>query len=171
LNGGGDIPVPTPIVGHGLVFITNAHGPGAPVYAIRESASGDISLTPGETTNAHIAWSVPRDGAYLISPVLYDGLLYVCKNNGVINTFDARTGERVYQQRLGTGTTPFTASIVAADGKLYFTSEDGDAFVVKAGRSFELLATNALGGIAMATPAVSEGVLYYRLSSRLVAVR
>jgi outer membrane protein assembly factor BamB len=171
LNGGGDIPVPVPVVGDGLVFITSAHGPGAPVFAIKATATGDISLPPGQTTNAHIAWSVPRDGAYMVSPVLYDGLLYVCKNNGVLNVFEADTGERVYRQRLGTGTTPFTAAIVAADDKLYFSSEEGDAYVVKAGRTFELLATNPLGGIAMATPAISEGILYFRLSSRLVAVK
>lgn len=170
LTGGGDIPVPTPIVGRGLVFITNAHGPGAPVFAIRETATGDISLPAGQTTNAHVAWSVPRDGAYMISPVLYRDLLYVCKNNGTFNVFNATTGERVHQARLGTGTTPFTASIVAADGKLYFTSEEGDVFVMKAG-TFEILATNPLGAIAMATPAVSEGVLYFRTSTGLIAIK
>ena len=170
LDGGGDIPVPTPVVGHGLVFITNAHGPGAPVYAIRETARGDISLPAGETTSAHVAWSVPRDGAYMISPVLYQDLLYVSKNNGVFNVFDAKTGERVYQQRLGTGTTGFTASLVAADGKIYFTSEEGDVFVVRAGRTFELIATNPLGEIAMATPAISEGVLFFRTDKSLMAI-
>jgi outer membrane protein assembly factor BamB len=171
LAGGGDIPVPTPIAGHGLIFITNAHGrQGAPVYAIRETASGDISLPAGETTNAHVAWSAPRDGAYMISPVLYDGLLYVSKNNGVFNVFDAKTGERVYQQRLGSGTTGFTASIVAADGKIYFTSEDGDVYVVRAGRTFELLATNPIGEIGMATPAISEGMLFFRTDKSLLAI-
>lgn len=170
LNGGGDIPVPTPVVGHGLVYITNAHGRGAPIYAIRETATGDISLPPGQTTNAHIAWSVPRDGAYMISPVLYQDLLYVSKNNGVFNVFDARTGERVYQQRLGTGTTGFTASLVAADGKVYFSSEDGDVYVVKAGRTFELLATNPIGEIGMATPAISEGVLFFRTDKSVLAI-
>ena len=170
LDGGGDIPVPTPIVGNGLVYITNAHGPKSPVYAIRETAAGDISLKDDQTSTAHIAWSVPRDGAYLITPVLYRGLLYVCKSNGVFNVFDARTGERAYQQRLGAGTTAFTASLVAADGKVYFTSEDGDVFVVKEGRTFELLATNSLGEIAMATPAISEGVMYFRTGRSLVAI-
>lgn len=171
LKGTGDIPVPVPVVGHGLVFLTSAHGPGAPVYAVRESATGDISLAPGETSNAHVAWSAPRDGAYMISPVLYQGLLYVCKNNGVFVVFDAATGERVYQQRLGTGTTGFTASLIAADGKIYFTSEEGDVFVVKAGRTFELLATNPLGEIGMATPAVSEGTLYFRTGKSLIAIK
>ena len=64
-----------------------------PIYAIRETATGDISLAAGATTNEHIAWSVPRDGAYLISPVLYRDLLYVTKSNGVFNAFDAKTGE------------------------------------------------------------------------------
>jgi len=162
--------VPTPIVGNGLVYITNAHGPKSPVYAIRETATGDISLKDDQTSTAHIAWSVPRDGAYLITPVLYRGLLYVCKSNGVFNVFDARTGERAYQQRLGAGTTAFTASLVAADGKVYFTSEDGDVFVVKEGRTFELLATNSLGEIGMATPAISEGVMYFRTGRSLVAI-
>jgi outer membrane protein assembly factor BamB len=171
LSGGGDIPVPVPIVGRGLVYITNAHGPGAPVYAIRDTATGDISLAPNTSSNDHIAWSVRQDGAYLISPVLYRDLLYVCKNNGSLNVFDAKTGEKVYQQRLGTGTTAFTASIVAADGKLYFTNEEGDVFVIRAGRTFELLSENPLGGITMATPAISEGTIYFRTADKIIAVR
>jgi len=171
LNGGGDIPVPVPIVGQGLVFITNAHGPaGAPVFAVRETATGDISLPAGQTTNAHVAWSVPRDGAYMVSPVLYQDLLYVCRNNGTFSVFNPKTGERVHQARLGTGTSAFTASIIAADGKLYFTTEEGDVHVLKAG-TFEVLATNPIGGIGMATPAVSEGVLYFRTSKELIAIK
>jgi outer membrane protein assembly factor BamB len=169
---GGDIPVPVPVVGGGMVYLTSAHGAGgAPVYAIKETATGDISLAAEETTNAHIAWSYPRDGAYMMSPVLYQGLLYVSRNNGVFNVFDATTGERIYQQRLGDGTTGFTASLVAADGKIYFSSEDGDVFVVKAGRTFELLAKNPLGDYAMATPAISEGRLYFRTGKSIVAIK
>jgi outer membrane protein assembly factor BamB len=172
LNGGGDIPVPVPIIGDGLVYITNAHGPGSPIYAIKSTATGDVSLAAGTTTNDHIAWSLPRDGAYLISPVLYDGLLYVTKSNGAFSAFDGKTGERVYgPQRLGSGTTAFTSSTIAADGKVYFTSEEGDVYVVKAGRTFELLATNPLDGIAMATPAISEGVIYFRTAGNLIAVK
>lgn len=168
---GGDIPVPTPVTGHGMVYLTSAHGPGAPVFAIKETARGDVTLAADTTSNAHIAWSYPRDGAYMISPVLYRGLLYVSKNNGVFAVFDAITGEKVYQQRLGDGTTGFTASLVAADGKVYFTSEDGDVFVVKAGREFELLAKNPLGDYAMATPAISDGTLYFRTGSAVIAVK
>lgn len=166
----GDIPVPVPVVGQGHVFITNAHGPGAPVVAIKETATGDFTLADGETANANVAWSVARDGAYLISPVLYRDLLYVCKNNGVFAVFDAKTGEKIYQQRLGSGTTAFTSSIIAADGKVYFTNEEGDVYVVKAGRTFELLSQNPIGGIMMSTPAVSEGTLYFRTSDKIVAI-
>jgi outer membrane protein assembly factor BamB len=157
-------------VGLGLVFITNAHGPGAPVLAIKETAQGDISLAAGQTTNDHIAWSLPRDGAYLVSPVLYRDQLYVTKSNGAFNVFNAKTGERVHQGRFGAGTTAFTASTIAADGKLYFTGEDGDVHVLKAG-TFELLATNPLGATTLATPAASEGVLYFRTQTGLVAIK
>jgi outer membrane protein assembly factor BamB len=170
LKGGGDIPVPTPVIGHGMIFLTSAHGPAAPVFAIKETATGNISLETGQTTNAHVAWSAARDGGYMITPVLYQDLLYVTKNNGVINTFDAKTGEKVYQERLGTGTTGFTASPVAADGKIYFTSEDGDVFVVKAGRTFELLSKSPLGDTGMATPAISEGVLFFRTGKHIMAI-
>jgi outer membrane protein assembly factor BamB len=170
LNGGGDIPVPTPVVGHGLIFLTNAHGPKAPVYAVRETATGDISLPAGQSASPHVAWSTERDGGYMITPVLYGGLLYVAKNNGVFMAFDAATGEKVYQNRLGTGTTGFTASLVAADGKIYAASEDGDVYVVKAGKTFELVGTNPLGDFAMATPAISEGVLYFRTGKSVMAI-
>ena len=170
INGGGDIPVPTPVTGLGFVYITSAHGPMAPVYAIREDATGDISLPANQTSNTHIAWSVPRGGAYMATPILYRDLLYVMGWNGVLLAFDARTGERLYQERVGAGTTAFTASPVAADDKIYITSEEGDVFVVRAGRVFQLLATNPLGEIGMASPAISEGVLYFRAGKSMMAI-
>jgi outer membrane protein assembly factor BamB len=170
LKGGGDIPVPTPVVAHGLVFITNAHGPMAPIYAIRLTATGDISLAASEASNQFVAWSYPRDGAYMITPLVYGDYLYNAKNNGVMSCYDAKTGDRIYQQRLGGGTSGFTASPVAGDGKLYFPSEDGDIYVVKAGPTFELVSRNAMGEICMASPAISGGVLYFRTQSHVVAV-
>ncbi len=170
LSGGGDIPVPTPVVAHDLVFITNAHGAASPIYAIRLDAKGDISLAEGESANAHIAWSIERGGAYMQTPLVYGDYLYSSRDNGVLSCFEARTGERLYQERLGRGGTGFTASPVAADGKLYFTSEEGDVYVVKAGPEFELLATNALDEVTMATPAISDGTLYFRTNAHLVAV-
>jgi outer membrane protein assembly factor BamB len=170
MTGGGDIPVPTPIVSDGLIFITNAHGKLSPIYAIRPSASGDITLKEGETSNAHVAWSYLRDGGYMQTPIAYQGVLYVCRDNGVLSAFDAKTGQRHYQARLGDGRTGFSASAVAAGGRLYYTSEDGDVYVVKAGPAFEILATNPLGEVAMATPAISDGTLFFRTRGHLVAV-
>lgn len=170
LTGGGDIPVPTPVVGHGLIFITNAHGRMAPIYAIRPGASGDISLAGDARSSAHIAWSQVRDGAYMQTPLVYGEYLYNCRDNGILSCYEAKTGKRIYQERLGTGRTGFTASSVAADSKLYFTSEEGDIFVVKAGPQFQVLSTNPMGEVCMATPAVSEGVLFFRTQGHLVAI-
>jgi outer membrane protein assembly factor BamB len=170
LRGGGDIPVPTPVVGHGLVFLTSAHGPLAPVYAIRLDAAGDISLKAGETSNASVAWSYPREGAYMSTPLVYGDYLYNVRWNGILICYNARTGERLYQTRLGGGTSGFSASPVAGDGKIYVASEDGDVFVVKAGPTFELLATNPMGEVCMASPALSKGVIYFRTKSNVLAV-
>jgi outer membrane protein assembly factor BamB len=170
MTGGGDIPVPTPVVSDDLIFITNAHGYMSPVYAIRASAAGDISLATGESSNPHIAWSQPREGAYLPTPVVYGDLLYLLRDNGVLAVYRRETGERLYRQRLGPGGSGFSASPVAADGKIYFTSEDGDVYVVRAGTEFELLSHNDMGEVCMATPAISEGVLFYRTRSHLIAI-
>jgi outer membrane protein assembly factor BamB len=169
MRGGGDIPVPTPVEAHGLFFITNAHGGSAPIFAVRTSASGDVSLAGEQASNAAIAWSQPRDGGYMQTPLVYRGLLYVCRDNGVLSVFDAVSGRRHYQQRLAAGG-GYTASAVAADGKVYYTGEDGDVHVLRAGETFELLATNPLGEVTLATPAISEGVLYFRTRGHLVAV-
>ena len=170
LQGGGDIPVPTPIVAHEMVFITNAHGRMAPIYAIRSDATGDISLDETATSNKYVAWSMRRDGAYMITPLVYGDYLYIGKDNGVLNCFEAKTGNRIYQERLGDGKTGFTASPVASDGKLYYSSEDGDIYVVKAGTKFEILAKNEMGEVCMATPAISEGTLFFRTQGHVVAI-
>jgi outer membrane protein assembly factor BamB len=164
----GDIPTPTPIAAHGLVYFTSAHGPGSPVYAIKETATGDISLAAGTTSNTHIAWSVPRSGAYMSTPIVYGDVLYVCRWNGILLAFDARSGEQLYEQRLGAGA--FTASIVGGDGKLYIANEDGEVFIVKPGRTYELAGKQTLGENVFATPAISEGVIYFRTAKNLIAI-
>jgi outer membrane protein assembly factor BamB len=170
LTGGGDIPVPTPVIGHGLVFITNAHGRMAPIYAIRLGATGDISLKESEQSNSHVTWSYARDGAYMQTPLVYGDHLYVCRDNGALSCYEAKTGKRLYQERLGTGRTGFTASAVAADGKLYYASEEGEIYVIQAGPEFKVLATNPMGEVCMATPAISEGTLFFRTQGHLIAV-
>jgi outer membrane protein assembly factor BamB len=170
MAGGGDIPVPTPIFRRDLVFITNAHGPASPIFAVRTNATGDISLAQNTTTNDHIVWSQPREGAYMQTPIIYGDQLYVCRDNGVLSVFEPETGKRLYQQRLADGRTGFSASAVAGDGKIYYTSEEGSVLVIKAGAVFEQLAENTLGETAMATPAISEGTMFFRTRTRLIAI-
>jgi outer membrane protein assembly factor BamB len=170
LTGGGDIPVPTPVVSDGLIYITNAHGAMSPVYAIRDTASGDISLSSDASSNAGVAWSYPRDGGYMCTPLVYRGLVYIVKFNGVINVYDARTGEKKFQERFAGGTSAFTASPVAGDGKVYFANEDGQVFVLKGSPTYELLSTNDMGSAVLATPAISEGRLLFRTEKELIAI-
>ena len=101
MRGGGDIPVPTPIFGDGLVFITNAHGSMSPVYAIRPEATGDVSLAEGESSNSGVAWSVRTGGGYMQTPIYYRGNLYVSRNNGVLTCFRAKDGEKTLSSALG----------------------------------------------------------------------
>ena len=76
-----------------------------------------------------------------------------------MSCYEARTGRRLYRERLGDGKVGFSASPVAADGRLYFTSEDGDTDVIRAGAAFELLASNPIAEVCLATPAISDGML------------
>jgi outer membrane protein assembly factor BamB len=95
--------------------------------------------------------------------------LYVVRPNGVLSAFEARSGARVYQQRLGSGTSAFTASPVANNGRIYFTSEEGDVYVVKAGRDFALVGTNRLDAVTLASPAISEGRMFFRTKDHVMA--
>ncbi|MBT3269706.1 PQQ-binding-like beta-propeller repeat protein [Candidatus Poribacteria bacterium] len=170
MSGGGDIPVPTPIIANDLIYITKAHGDGAPLYAVRPTAVGDITLPDGETASDAVAWGTPGNGAYMQTPIAYGAYLYSCRDSGVVKCYAAETGELIYEQRLGSGRTGFTASPIAADGKLYFTSELGTTYVVAPGPELEVLSVNELDDICMATPAASEGALYFRTRGAVIAV-
>jgi len=170
LRGGGDIPIPTPQVVGDLIYITNAHGGESPIYAVRRDATGDISAAGDGASRRHIAWSRERDGAYMPTPLVLDGGLYVLRDNGTLTAFDAATGEQRYKSRLGRGGSGFTASAVAAGGKLFFTSEMCETYVVDPGSEFKLIETNSLDAICMATPAIADGHLYFRTDGHLIAI-
>jgi len=169
MHGGGDVPVPTPIVAFDHIFITNAHGRMAPIYAIKTSAKGDISLEETSLANEHITWSIRRGGNYIPTPIIVGEHLYCCSDRGEVTCFNARGGEVVYRHRLG-GRPTFSGSPAAADGKIYCPSEKGKIFVLKAGPEFEVLAVNDMGEICMASPAVCDGILYIRTRKHLVAI-
>lgn len=169
MAGGGDIPVATPVVGRDLIYLTSAHGRPAPIYAVRFGAAGDITLADGQTASAHVAWSYPKGGNYMPTPIVYGEHLYLGGDRGVLSCLNAATGEYLYREKLGVGPS-FTASPVAGDGKVYLTAESGKVVVVKAGPQFEILSVNDLGDSCLATPAISEGVLFFRTQHHLVAV-
>jgi outer membrane protein assembly factor BamB len=164
-----EVTTPTPIVANDLIFVTSGYRPIQPIYAIKPGATGDISLKDGKTSNEFIAWSTTRGGPYMPTPVAYGEFLYTLSNNGVLAAYKISTGERIYQERLAGKGGAFTASPVASDGKIYLSSEDGDVFVVKAGPKYELLATNPVGEVMMATPAISDGLVIVRGINHLFA--
>lgn len=171
MNGLGDIPVPTPLAGYGLIYITNSHGPGSPLYAIDPlRARGDLSDVKNPARKEAIVWSHERGGAYIPTPVLVDDLLFVGKDNGVLVVYDARTGERRYRERLGKGRSGFSASSVTSGGNVYIAAEDGEVYVVRAAEEFELVAENDMGEVLMATPAIADGTLYVRGQEHLFAL-
>ena len=167
IPGGGDVPVPTPVVGNGLAYITNAHGRLAPIYAIRLGATGELST---EKSEEFLAWYHPRRGNYMQTPLLLEEWLYCCNDAGVLACYEADTGEERYRERLGDGTTGFSASPVACGGNIYFTSEEGEIVVVRAGPEFEIVGRNTMGETSMATPAISDGTLFVRTRNRLAAI-
>jgi outer membrane protein assembly factor BamB len=163
-----EIAVPTPFTANGLIYVTNGYRPVQPIYAVLPGASGDISPDGGKGTGSNVAWQTTKGGPYLPTPIVYGPYLYVCTNQGILSAYDARTGKQIYKRRLGGGG-GYTASPVAADGRLYFTSEDGEVRVVRAGPEFELLALNPIGEACLATPAISDGMFFVRSRSTLYA--
>lgn len=170
MSEGGDIPVASPILAGDLVILTSGHGKYRPMRAVRLNATGDI--TPGEmgATNQFVAWCHPRKGNYLQTPIAVGDLLWGCLDNGIVTCFDVKTGKLHYEERIGIGNQGFSASPVAANGHLYFTGEQGDVFVLAATNKFSVLATNQLGGISLSTPAISERVLFFRTTEKMLAV-
>jgi outer membrane protein assembly factor BamB len=157
-----EIAVPTPIVADRLVVVMSGYQPAKPIYVIRTTASGDVSLRDGETTNAHVAWSRARGGSYVPTPLVYRGLLYVLSTNGVLTCYELQTGRILYERRVADKGGAYSASPVAADGRLYLSSEDGEVHVIKAGETYELVATNQVGEMLMATPAIADGMMIVR---------
>jgi len=169
MSGSSNNTSPTPVSARGLVYVTSGYRQ-RPIFAIRAGATGDISLADGTSSNDYVEWSSPRDGPYITTPLVYDEYLYVVSSNGVLTVFHAGSGEPVYKRRIGDAGGAYSASPVAADGRIYLTSEDGDIFVVRAGAEYELLATNRMGEVCLATPAISEGQMFIRTAGHLVAV-
>ncbi len=170
LGGSSKITAPTPIAAEGKIVVTSGRAPERPIFVIRAGSRGDITLPAGETTSEAIAWSIQRRGSYMPTPIAYDSKLYVLANNGVFDAYDLHTGKQIYRQRLKHGGSGFSGSPVAADGKIYLPSEDGDILVVRAGDEFEQIAANEMGDLLMTSPAISDGVLFVKTTRSLFAI-
>ncbi|MDQ3071052.1 MAG: serine/threonine protein kinase, partial [Acidobacteriota bacterium] len=157
----------------GLLYVaTGSQGEsGRPLFAIRPGASGDISLAPEQTSNAFVAWFQPRFSGYTPSPLVYRNRVYLVNNNGVLQVADAKTGVEVFKARVGGGGQTFSSSPLAADGRIYLLSEDGDTFVLRAGDTYDELAKNSLGEMSLASPVPSHGGLLIRTQTKLYRIK
>jgi outer membrane protein assembly factor BamB len=170
LGGSSKITAPTPVFSEDLFVVASGRDPERPVFAIRAGARGDITLTGRNTGSDAVAWSRAQRGPYMPTPLIYEGLVYVLENNGIFDAYDLETGEEVYRARLPHLGSGFSASPVAADGKIYLAGEDGEMLVLSSGPEPAHIATNAMGELLMATPALSDGVMYVRSSRSLFAI-
>jgi outer membrane protein assembly factor BamB len=167
------ITTPAPTFIDGLIIVSSGfiRDPVRPVTAFKPGVSGDITLQPGETSNA-IVWRQALAAPYIPSPIAYNGRIYVVLDQGMIACYDAKTGKEIYgKTRVDVGS-QFSASPVAMNGMLFCPSEDGDVLVIKAGDQYELLAKNTLGTESiMASPAVSDGKMFIRSTKYLYCIQ
>ena len=161
LNGGGDVPVPTPLFAEGLIYLTNGHGR-SPIYAIQPTATGDLTPSNNGTVKPGMAWWQSRDGSYMPTPLVKGQRLYTCNDNGRLDVRSAATGELIYRQRIGTASHTFSASSVAAGGHIYFVSEQGEVTVIEEGSHYREVASNNFAEVIMSTPAISGDRLLIR---------
>ena len=174
------ISIPQPFSANGLLYVTSGYVGDAirPVFAIRPGASGDISLRDGQRSNDAIVWYQNAAGPYHPTPLVYGDYYFTLLDQGFYTVHDARTGEEQYfteqqvltqevRRRVARGTGGFTASPWAYNGKIFAISEDGDTYVFDTADDFNVIATNALGEVAMSSPAIAQGSLFIRTRSHL----
>ena len=168
LEGGGDVPVPTPLLAHHIVYLTNGHGR-SPVYAVDPRATGDLTPSDDQQPDGLVWWK-EKGGCYMPTPIVFGKHIYLCNDRGTILAANALTGDEVYRQRVGSGKNSFSASVVGAEDRLYWVDEGGEVYVIRVGDEYELLATNSVGESCLATPAIANDALYMRTISHLVCL-
>ena len=173
LGGLTSLHIPTPFAADGLLYVQSGYptDPQKPAFAIKPGAKGDITLTPGETSNEFIVWSNPALGTYATSSLAYGGYYYTLLDRGFLLCNDAKTGREMYgRQRVAADAPGFTSSPWAYNGKVFVMSEDGDTYVIQAGPEFMVLGKNSLSELTLATPAISNGSLIIRTVSKLYRI-
>ncbi len=151
--------IPRPVYGNGMLFLSTSYDKSS-LLAIRADGKGDVS-------DSHIAWTMKKDAPHTPSPLLDGDLLYVVSDRGVATCLDAKSGDVIWSERLEGN---FSASPILADGKIYFQSEDGVGYVVKAGKTFDLLAKNDLKERTLASYAVADGAIFLRSAEHLFRI-
>jgi outer membrane protein assembly factor BamB len=169
MSGGGDIQIPTPILGNNLIYFNSAHGSSSPILAVKTSAVGDITLKEKETSNEYIQWSLPRGGSYMHTLLLYKNHLYNVNWNGIVVCLDPLTGKEIYNAKLGKSKS-FIASPVASDGKIYIVDEEGTVYILEDGDTFKLLSEVQLRDNCLTAPAITDGMIYFRTQKYLFAI-
>ena len=157
-------PIPSAVVGHGLVFLT-AGSSAKRAMAIRPGGTGDITDTD------RIVWRYQKGTAYTASPVMHGDYLYLMSDGGIMTCLDAKTGAVVYEGGRPPAPATFRASLVAFGDKVLQTSEDGDTFVIKAGPEHQVLRTNSIGEPVWASLAFAGNTIYIRGANHLFAIR
>lgn len=174
LGGMSSITVPTPFSVDGLLYVGSGYimDPKRPLYAIKPGASGDLTFEGNTPTNPSVAWVQRVAAPYMPTPLVYRGLCYVLYDRGFFACYDAKTGAEVYsKQRFKGNATGFTSSPWAYNGKIFCMSEDGDIFVIEAGREFKQVGKNSLEELCMASPAITEKSLLIRTASKIYCIR
>ncbi len=169
MSGGGDIPIPTPVLGNDMIFMNSAHGNASPVFAISTDAAGDITLEKDETKSHFVIWKKPRGGSYMHTLLLYHDHLYNIGWNGSVSCLDPMTGVEIYNGKLGKAKS-FVASPVASDGKIYIVDEEGTVYIIQDGTAFKQLAEIPLGDKCMSAPSITDGMIFFRTQGSLIAV-
>ena len=165
--------IPTPFASGDLLYVSSGYVGDSrrPVYAIRPGGHGDISLKPGETANASIAWSLPQGGTYNVSPIVYGDYFYTLFDRGFFTCHDAKTGEEIYTKvRLDPTASGFTASPWAYNGKIFAMSEDGTTYVIQAGPEFKVIGQNELDEFTLASPAIHRDSVLIRTATKLYRI-
>jgi outer membrane protein assembly factor BamB len=153
--------VASPLAIAGLIIVPSAKN--GPVLALDPNSRGDIS----SSKEGHF-WTREHNTPDVPSPLVVDGLVYLCREDGTLMCLDAKTGQEYYLKR--THADRHRASPVYADGKIYLTARDGNVTVVKAGKEFEVLSTNDMSESISASPVISGGRIYLRTFQALYAV-
>lgn len=164
-----NLTIPSPLVADGLLYITSGYFQDVkrPVFAIKPGATGDITLNEGVTSNEFIPWSLDKMGPYNTSPLVYRGLYYTLLDRGMMTCHDAKTGELVYDRTRFPEGASFTSSPWAYNDKVFCLDEDGNTYVLPAGREFKVERKNPLDELCLATPAICQGKLLLRTASQV----